>query len=162
MEKNLVKDLLYKYSYLGEALSDDGAILIGKATHLGPKAWLNILYPVLNTDELEELRAELKTEIPDEYSSFLCGFGNGISVLSSTFSLYGLRRQFNRNEQSNTRQPFSILTPNLYERPMNALDNYFFIGGYNWDGSHIYIDKETNMVHCCERWDATSKNIGIL
>uniref|UniRef100_UPI0026027B85 hypothetical protein n=1 Tax=Chryseobacterium sp. TaxID=1871047 RepID=UPI0026027B85 len=23
--------------------------------------------------------------------------------------------------------------------------------------SRLYIDKDTNIVHCCERWDATSK-----
>ena len=27
---------------------------------------------------------------------------------------------------------------------------------YSWDGSKIYIDKETNAVHFCARWDATS------
>ncbi|MGS0747493.1 hypothetical protein [Halpernia sp. GG3] len=33
----------------------------------------------------------------------------------------------------------------------------FLSGGYNWDGSHLFIDKQTNLVHCCERWDANPK-----
>lgn len=157
MKENAILDLLYKYKNLGESKSYDGAVLIGKAPHNGPKAWLNILYPVLTEEELRFLSEELKTEIPEEYSSFLLNFSNGMNVLSSTFSLYGLRRQIDRNLEANVRQPYSIITPNIYERPENSKPSYFFIGGYNWDGSHLYIDKETNIVHCCERWDATSK-----
>ena len=99
----------------------------------------------------------MKTEIPESYKDFLMNFSNGLILLSSTLSLYGLQRQLNRSLSVNSRQPYSIITSNIYERPNNAKDNYFFIGGYNWDGSHLYIDKETNTVHCCERWDATSK-----
>lgn len=157
MKENAILDLLYKYKNLGESKSDDGAVFIGKAPHSGPKAWLNILYPVLTEEELRFLSEELKTEIPEEYSSFLLSFSNGMNVLSSTFSLYGLRRQIDRNLEANVRQPYSIITPNIYERPENSKPSYFFIGGYNWDGSHLYIDRETNIVHCCERWDATSK-----
>ena len=157
MKENAILDLLYKYKNLGESKSDDGAVFIGKVPHNGPKAWLNILYPVVTEEELRFLSEELKTEIPEEYSSFLLSFSNGMNVLSSTFSLYGLRRQIDRNLEANVRQPYSIITPNIYERPENSKPSYFFIGGYNWDGSHLYIDRETNIVHCCERWDATSK-----
>ncbi len=131
MKENVIIDLLYKFKKLGESKSDDGAILIGKAPHNGYRAWLNILYPVLKKEELKLLSEELKTEIPKEYSSFLLNFSNGITVLSSTFSLYGLRRQIDRNLEANTRQPYSIITPNVYERPENSKPNFFFIGGYN-------------------------------
>ncbi|OXA71216.1 1,3-beta-glucan synthase regulator [Flavobacterium aquidurense] len=152
-----IKSELLKFKNLGIENSKDGAILIGKAPHNGPEGWLNIIYPVLSKDELISLEKELKMLIPDVYSEFLMNFSNGLNILSSTFSLYGLRRQINRLEGGKIRQPYSIITPNLYERPDNSNDNFFFIGGYNWDGSHLYIDKETGFIHCCERWDATSK-----
>lgn len=53
-------------------------------------------------------------------------------------------------------RPFSIITPNIKERPRNAKDNYFFIGGYNWDCSKLYIDMVTNKVHYCAERDATT------
>jgi hypothetical protein len=157
MQANDLKELIYKFENLEKGSSSDGAILIGKAPFIGTKAWLNIMYPVLSDKEIVWLESELKTTIPEDYKQFLSDFSNGLIILSSTFSLYGLRRQINRDIKANVRQPYSILTPNIFERPKNAKDNYFFIGGYNWDGSHLYIDKETNRVHCCERWDATSK-----
>ncbi|MFL9845287.1 SMI1/KNR4 family protein [Flavobacterium rhizosphaerae] len=157
MDNFEIKELVYKFKDLGIEKSYDNAILIGKAPFRGPMGWLNILYPPLNVEEVNVLEQHLETEIPKSYKSFLCNFTNGLNILSSTFSLYGLRRQINRNIDLNIRQPYSIITPNVYERPDNAKDSFFFIGGYNWDGSNLYIDTQTDKVHCCERWDATSK-----
>src|SRR5690554_5963602 len=153
MDNKEIKELVFKFKNLGIGTSNDNATLIGRAPFNGAKAWLNIVYPILNDEEIVILEKELNTTIPEDYKFFLSNFSNGLNILSSTFSLYGLRRQIDRNINSDTRQPYSILTPNIYERPDNANDSFFFIGGYNWDGSHLYIDKETNIVHCCERWD---------
>ncbi|KMQ59537.1 1,3-beta-glucan synthase regulator [Chryseobacterium angstadtii] len=152
-----INELIYKFSNLGLDNSSDGAMMIGKAPHKGPKGWLNIIYPKLNTEEINLLEKELDTVLPKDYKEFLMKYSNGGNFMSSTLSLDGLRRHMTRDPKANSRQPFSIITPNIHERPENAKDNYFFIGGYRWDGSHLYIDKETNLVHCCERWDATSK-----
>ncbi|AKD02113.1 SMI1/KNR4 family protein [Pontibacter korlensis] len=157
MDKSKIDELVYKFESLGKEVTPNRAILLGRAPHLGPKAWLNIIYPSLSKEEISDLENELKTSIPKEYREFLMNYANGLNVLSSTFSLYGLRRQINRNVDGNIRQPYSLLTPNLHERPEGASESYFFIGGYNWDGSHLYIDKKTNIVHCCERWNAESK-----
>lgn len=152
-----INKLIFKFQNLGIEKSNDGAILIGKAPHKGPKAWVNLLFPPLSIKEINDLKIQLNRDIPKEYTDFLLNFSNGLDVLSSTFSLYGLRRQLNRDIETNVRQPYSIITPNIFERPDNAKDSCFFIGGYNWDGSHLYIDNETNIIHCCQRWDATSK-----
>lgn len=156
INKNEIFELLHNFDRLGIKNSKDGAVLIGRAPHIGSEGWLNIIYPVLLRDELKVLENELKVNIPDVYKEFLTNFSNGLNVLSSTFSLYGFRKEIDRTD-SEKRQPYSIITPNLYERPHNSKDTFFFIGGYNWDGSHLYIDNETGHVHCCERWDATSK-----
>lgn len=157
MKYNKINQLVFKFENLGIGQSSNGATMIGKAPHIGPKAWLNILYPIINEKELKYLSQTLNTEIPKDYKDFLKNYSNGMTFLSSTFSLYGIRRQIDRNIEADMRQPYSIITPNIYERPENSKSSYFFIGGYNWDGSHLYIDTETNSVHCCERWDATSK-----
>ena len=45
---------------------------------------------------------------------------------------------------------------NCAEKPRNATSDMFFIGGYSWDGSKLYIDKRNNSVHYCKRYDSTS------
>ncbi|QBN19682.1 SMI1/KNR4 family protein [Flavobacterium nackdongense] len=150
-----VKKELYKYENLGIEKFENGTILIGKALHIAPLAWLNKIYPVLNEDDILLIENELKTEVPLDYKNFLINFSNGLNIFVATFSLYGLRKVLGRSVEA-SRQPFSIFTPNSFERPENSKDHYFFIGGYNWDGSNLYIDKQTNKVHYCDRWDATS------
>ncbi|WP_146894394.1 SMI1/KNR4 family protein, partial [Chryseobacterium rhizosphaerae] len=152
-----INELIYKFSNLGLDSSSDGAMMIGRAPFKGPKAWLNIIYPKVKEEEIAALERELNSSIPESYKHFLMNYSNGGNFLSSTLSLDGLRRYLTRDPKANSRQPFSILTPNLYERPENAMKNFFFIGGYQWDGSLLYIDKDTNIVHCCELNDATSK-----
>ncbi|MBV8326530.1 SMI1/KNR4 family protein [Chryseobacterium sp.] len=152
-----INELIYKFSNLGLDSSSDGAMMIGRAPFKGPEAWLNIIYPRVSEEELALLEKELYTIIPESYKIFLINYSNGGNFLSSTLSLDGLRRRLTRDPKANSRQPFSIITPNVYERPENAKDSYFFIGGYQWDGSLLYIDKDTNMVHCCGLDDATSK-----
>ncbi|GEN69910.1 SMI1/KNR4 family protein [Chryseobacterium rhizosphaerae] len=152
-----IRELIYKFQNLGIASSSDGAMLIGQVPHKGTEAWLNEMFPVLDKSEIESLEDELDTSIPEEYKDFLQNFSNGLILLTATLSFDGLRRHLTRDLKANSRQPFSIITPNIYERPENALKSYFFIGGYQWDGSLLYIDKETNIVHCCAPDDATSK-----
>lgn len=71
------------------------------------------------------------------------------------FSLYGMRKSYNRNPNA-TPEPYGLIEPNIYERPKNAKDTYFFIGGYRYDGSKLYIDSENGKVHFCKSRDATS------
>lgn len=152
-----INSLIYKFENLGIANSSDGAIMIGKAPHKGSEAWLNIIYPKMDTEEISLLEKELGTEIPSDYKDFLMNYSNGCNFLSSTLSLYGLRRHLIRDPKANSRQPFSMIPANIYERPDNAQERYFFIGSYQWDGSRLYIDKDTNIVHCCGRYAAESK-----
>jgi hypothetical protein len=151
-----IKKLVIKFENLGVHLSDNGTILIGKAPFLGSEAWLNKIYPTLTAEEIKELEFSLCKELPSEFKYFLTNFSNGLNILSSTLSIYGLRKQLGRSIEA-SRQPYSILVPNQLERPINAKENFLFIGGYNWDGSLLYIDSETNKVHCCTQEDATSK-----
>jgi hypothetical protein len=144
---------LDKYRRLGEKRLGNGTYLIGQAPHIAPNAWLHSIYPGLSLDEIKKLESILNRAIPDVYRSFL-EKSNGLKVFNTTFCLDGLRRNYSRNF-GDVWQPFDIRTPNMSERPKNAADHFFFIGGYDWDGSLLYIDTRTEKVHLCHN-DATS------
>lgn len=149
-----VKAVLFQYKGLGEMTSSTGVVLIGRAPHIAPEAWLHSLFPPLVCDEVEALEREVHHDIPTVYKDFLLYYSNGISVFNNAIYLYGLRKIVGRTIEA-VRQPFSLDIPNTIERPKNAKEEYLFIGGYSWDGSKIYIDGLTNKVYYCARWDAT-------
>ena len=150
-----VKELIFKFQHLGIETAETGATLIGKAPHIALLAWLNKIYPTLDTDDIILLETKLKTTIPTEFKKFLMGFSNGLHILNTTFCIDGLRRNYVRTANK-VWQPFDLDIPNIYERPQNAKESFFFIGGYDWDGSLLYIDKDTNVVHYCDRDNAAS------
>lgn len=76
---------------------------------------------------------------------FLENTSNGLLLFLGTLALYGIREKNSRSLE--TEEPFSLLTPNIKERPKSALDSYFFFGSYNWDGSQLYIDTSNNHVY---------------
>jgi len=149
-----ILNLLDDYKVFGEKRLENGTYLIGKAPHIAPNAWLHSIYSGLDINELNDLEKILDKPIPKSYKSFL-EKSNGLKIFNTTFCLYGLRRNYNRSID-NVWQPFDIRTPNITERPKNAANNFFFIGGYNWDGSLLYIDNHTDKVHLCHRDDANS------
>ena len=151
-----VKEKISMYKYLGEeVVPETGALLIGRAPHVARLAWLHSIYPVLNDEEVLQLEQIVRMEIPASYKVFLMNASNGLTLFVDTFNLYGLRKVAGRGIAA-SRQPFSPDISNVDERPENAKDSYFFFGGYSWDGSKLYIDKATGLVHYCARWDATA------
>ncbi len=150
-----LKELVFRFENLGVQVTENEVFLIGKAPFLGKEAWLNKIYPTLNHDEIKELETSLKHNLPPDFRKFLNQFSNGLNILYSTLSIYGYRKTLGRTLEA-SRQPYSILTPNNLERPLNAKNTFVFIGGYNWDGSLLYIDTETNKVHCCSVDNADS------
>ena len=56
--------ILKSYSSLGEETLKEGTILIGKAPHIAPMAWLHKIYPGLSTAEIGILEKELGAKIP--------------------------------------------------------------------------------------------------
>ena len=87
------RDLIYRFQNLGiEESQSTSAILIGKAPHIAPEAWLNTLYPPLSKNDVQALEKELGMEIPIDYKKFLLDVSNGLDILVGTFCLDGLRR----------------------------------------------------------------------
>lgn len=151
-----IKELLYRYDKYGVEVTENGTILIGHPDYL-PEHWrLIMIFPKLKSEEISLLEKECGTSLPDSYKYFLMNFSNGLDFINDTLSLFGLRKIAGRTIEA-SRQPYALKTPNKDERGYveNVKDSYFFIGSYKWDGSHLYIDKETEKVHFCSPDDAT-------
>jgi hypothetical protein len=148
--------LLNSYSRLGEKRLDDGTLLIGRAPHIAPLAWLHTVYPALTDSQIRKLEKRLDTQIPPSYKDFLL-ITNGLNVFNTVFCLYGLRKNYIRTVD-NVWQPFDIITPNVEERIYDSKHTDFFIGGYNWDGSRLYIDGSDGSVHRCSSRSRRSLN----
>jgi hypothetical protein len=55
------------------------------------------------------------------------------------------------------RLPFDLSTPNLPERPRDAPDEAFFIGGYSHNpGYLLWLHEQEGTVHLCTRTSAVS------
>ena len=113
------------------------------------------MFVPISEDEASILEKDMHMSLPNDYRWFLLNVSNGLDLYNTTLCFYGKRTHYNRKETDP--QPFTIITPNTYERPQNATDNMVFIGSYYWDGSRLYIDKTDNSVHFCSSNDATSK-----
>jgi len=149
-----VLEKLNRYKTLGEQRLEDGTSLIGRAPHIAPQAWLHSIHSPLTIGELTGVTNAITAEIPEAYRTFLQHY-NGLKIFNTTFCLYGLRRNSVRN-LTTVGQPFNIITTNTLERPRGATMNMFFIGGYDWDGSLIYIDNANGDVHLCNGKTAAS------
>jgi len=149
---NFIISELKPYEKYGTIIQENGTKLIGKAPHIAPMAWLHSIFKGLEINDVEIIATELNTEIPKEYVEFLT-FSNGLGLFTGTLSLFGRRTSYERVAEINARQPFSLRTINIHEKPSNSNENYFYIGSYNWDGSLVFIDKLNNKVHRCDRDD---------
>ncbi len=141
IDYNKIKDDLCKYESIGSAVSSNGACLIGHVPHVAPFAYLHILFPVIDFNEIDQLNNQLKVKIPRVYETFLTEFSNGLSLFSSSIELYGLRTDYSRSVD--IRQPFDIINVNQYEHAQYHANNNIIIGSYSWDGSKISINCNT-------------------
>lgn len=138
---------------LGEKKTKNNSTLIGNPDKKRPHCWIiKLFYPLVN-GEISNL--EKKIIIPEVYKNFLVNCHNGFDLFLGTLSLEGYRENYIRTVEEVNQQPFDIITSNTWERPKNSKEEYFFFGGYNWDGSLVYINTVDNCIYLCGRYDAT-------
>lgn len=118
--------------------------------------WKNIheFFSPITDYEIQRLEEKMNVSIPLEYKYFLENVSNGLHLYLTSFCLDGKRTHYDRIRFAP--QPFDIITKNTLERPKNATADMLFIGGYDWDGSCLYIDNSDGSVHLCKEWDTTS------
>ena len=156
IKENLLK-LIERYNHLGvECVSVTGATLIGRAPYIGSEAWLNSMYSTLSECDVVAMEKSMERKIPIQYREFLLNCSNDLNIMNTTLCLFGCRKLAGRDITA-SRQPFDLVTLNTYtsERTKNASPDLFFFGGYDWDGSQVYL-AEDNKVHFCSPNDCTS------
>src|SRR5262245_35891125 len=125
--------LLEASSDLGVRVLDNGTRLIGHVPHVAPEAWLHIIFAPLSLTQVAQVEHEIATSLPEPFGDFLRR-SNGLSLFSDSLSIHGLRSSYARSGDA-VWQPFSIVTPNVPERPRSAGPSLVFVGSYASDGS---------------------------
>ena len=132
----------------GEVVSKYGHI-----PQLAPEAYNVYTFAPLTDEQLALLERVLNREVPKQYRTFLTLFSNGMHIFSRCLNLYGLQGVLDR--RGDFQGPFDLSIPNVYERPSNADASCFFIGGYSYDASKLYMKDDSDKVYYCARRDAT-------
>ena len=132
----------------GEVVSKYGHI-----PQLGPEAYNIYTFAPLTEERLALLEQNIGREIPCQYRTFLTHVSNGMHIFCRCLNLYGLQGVLDR--RGDFQGPFDLSIPNVYERPSNADASCFFIGGYSYDCSKLYMRSGSQKVFYCPRWDIT-------
>lgn len=147
---NLVIESQKKHGYVKTPKGEK----IGHVPKLAPLAYNIKLSQKLDVSQIDSLEERLQREIPAAYKRFLMECSNGLHFYFS-LNLYGSRDGL-LDRSGNEVIVWDLQDLNRFERPKNSCKNAFFIGTYSYDTSKLYIDCETNKVHYCGRYDATS------
>ena len=132
----------------GEVVSEYGHIPL-----IAPEAYNIYTFAPLTEERLALVEQNIGREIPCQYRIFLTHVSNGIFIFHRGLFLYGHQGSINR--KLGPQGPFDLSDPNVYERPKNADKSCFFLGGYSYDGSLLYIKDDVSTVYYCARRDAT-------
>ena len=132
----------------GEVVSKYGHI-----PQLGPEAYNIYTFSPLTEERLALVEQNIGREIPCQYRTFLTHVSNGMHIFNRCLSLDGLQGSINRD--LGIQGPFDLSDTNVYERPSNADASCFFIGGYSYDSSNLYMRSGSQKVFYCPRWDIT-------
>ena len=145
--------IIDRYDSLGTRVLDNGTRLIGRAPHVAPEAWLQAVFVRLTEPDLNALTLALGRPIPPTFAAFLrrC---NGLSLFSDSLAIFGFRTDYARTGDS-VWQPFSLVTPNVPERPRHAKPSFLFVGSYSFDGSLVYVDAADGKAYRCARRSAS-------
>lgn len=133
---------------------EDGTELFGRTPWRGTEAWHHLVFAPLSLDDIEHVENLISDELPTKIRNFYEGM-NGLSLCSGSFGIHGLRTSYERANLSR-RQPFDIATPNRHERIASAPASAIFLATYSKDGSQIYVDRRSGVLHHCPRFSADS------
>jgi len=134
----------------------NGAKLIGHVPHIASEAYFHLIFPPLSEREIDSLESQLEREIPIPLKIFYF-VNNGISLFSGSLSIDGLRRNYVR-QGDDVWQPFNIVDLNIYDAPPDSEDHQLFFGGYENDGSILYLNTDTLKVYRSSRETVTPLN----
>ena len=147
-----IQALIEEQKALG-AVEEERGSRYGHLPQIAPEAYNIYTFAPLTDEQLALLERVLNREVPKQYRAFLTHVSNGMHIFHRCLSLLGLQGEINR--KLGAQGPFDLSIPNVYERPSNADASCFFIGGYSYDASNLYMRSGSQKVFYCPRWDIT-------
>ena len=147
-----IQALIEEQKALG-AVEEEMVSRYGYIPRIAPEAYNIYTFAPLTEEQLALVERVLNREVPKQYKIFLTLVSNGMHIFLRCLNLYGLQGSINR--KLGIQGPFDLSIPNVYERPSNADASCFFIGGYSYDGSKLYMRSGSQKVFYCPRWDIT-------
>ena len=147
-----IQALIEEQKALG-AVEEERGSRYGHIPQIAPEAYNIYTFAPLTDEQLALLERVLNREVPKQYRTFLTHVSNGMHIFSRCLNLYGLQGVLDR--RGDFQGPFDLSIPNVYERPSNADASCFFIGGYSYDVSKLYMRSGSQKVFYCPRWDIT-------
>ena len=147
-----IQALIEEQKALG-AVEEERGSRYGHIPQIAPEAYNIYTFAPLTEERLALLEQVLNREVPEQYKIFLTLVSNGMHIFHRWLSLDGLQGSINR--ELGIQGPFDLSIPNVYERPSNADASCFFIGGYSYDVSKLYMRSGSQKVFYCPRWDIT-------
>ena len=147
-----IQALIEEQKALG-AVEEEMVSRYGYIPRIAPEAYNIYTFAPLTEEQLALVERVLNREVPKQYKIFLTLFSNGMHIFLRCLNLYGLQGSINR--KLGIQGPFDLSIPNVYERPSNADASCFFIGGYSYDGSKLYMRSGSQKMFYCLRWDIT-------
>ena len=147
-----IQALIEEQKALG-AVEEEVVSRYGHIPQLAPEAYNIYTFAPLTEEQLALVERVLNREVPKQYRAFLTHVSNGMHIFHRCLSLEGLQGSINR--KLGIQGPFDLSIPNVYERPSNADASCFFIGGYSYDASKLYMKDDSDKVYYCARRDAT-------
>ena len=147
-----IQALIEEQKALG-AVEEEMVSRYGHIPLIAPEAYNIYTFTPLTEERLALVEQNIGREIPCQYRTFLTHVSNGMHIFNRCLNLYGLQGVLDR--RGDFQGPFDLSIPNVYERPSNADASCFFIGGYSYDGSKLYMRSGSQKVFYCPRWDIT-------
>lgn len=141
---------------LGTRVLSNGTRLVGHVPHVAPEARLHLIFPPMNTTQIKAIENGIGKPLPPPLKA-LFQRTNGLGLFSDSLAIFGYRHSYVRVGDE-AWQPFDIITPNLYERPVGADPSEVFFGSYRCDGSLLSISNENLTVVRCDRQSAKPLN----
>jgi len=147
-----IQALIKEQKALG-AVEEEVVSRYGHLPQIAPEAYNIYTFAPLTEGRLALVEQNIGREIPYQYRTFLTHVSNGLYIFHRGLFLYGHQGSINR--KLGIQGPFDLSIPNVYERPSNADASCFFIGGYSYDASNLYMRSGSQKVFYCPRWDIT-------
>lgn len=136
---------LEEWAHLGETKNDMGTRLIGHSPHIAPRAYVNVVYPPLDSKIFDEFSQRFGRKVPEQFKSFLF-LANGLMVFSGALRIMGCIPAQKKSNADVYDYPSSLTIPNISARIKGIQEGDIIVAWYKSDGSYVLLNEAGNAV----------------